>query len=1707
MKKLWISIFSIIFSVTLVLGGTFLFDNIFNTQTSTEECVVDMPIQGNANWLDLAKNTRPGGSGTSSDPYRIDSEQTLANYMFMVNNDYRNTSNDVYYKSSYAKLTADLDLSGRYWTPIGCENSNIFVSTTYKGVFDGAGHTINNLTMRIYENDKTQFMGLFGYTNGATIKNLKIKYSLTVYAITEDGWWETESCYAGGIIGRNTGLTKLDTVTILEGSKLTYNRGSDQLPFEKAYISNFVGYSTGSLNIDDCVCYGDIVVSASNMTRESKNADLYCGGLIGASTGSLDIDYTCHYGDITITQPTSTDNPHNDNYQYLHVGGIIGKSSAASNIYRSIYSGAIKMTGSLWIRDGDAAIGGIVGKHTSGALTVNGCNNYADIDLSETHYMCVGGVVGSSDTSGNLNVRGCTNWGQITLRLTKEANTTGGFGGIVGQTASNYSYIRECINYGDVWFTTASYQAKFVGGILGYSLDDDGADHGRGYISNCMNFGKIGSNDGDVICVGGIAGELKDVDLSWKNWDNGALGYDWVYVYEGVYVTNCINMGMVSGGSSVGQIVGYLYDDLVYFNYISDKSNKPAVGSQYDGKTITATKKSLAAACNGTFLSTSSNWTDTVNDKLSNRYDSGDYYNYDTYYKIMSTQLPHGYYTNSQWKEKVGVGLSSLPTVIPTISGSIAGAKVTVYWNKPKSVKQDEKGYDTYSNEEAVSKLCARKHGSTASGWTEKTSTLTFRYLRGANYTGDRYLEAMKIVTADTNDFSPGGFSIVSTDSNTSKQQGLDIYGTYTNGAENYIKFRGFTYSHYTEIKLRFDYYAIGKSLANSLGTPVSSKRKDVAQSATSTTDYNVITPKIKKNSRTDNYTFYYKDTVSFEVTPKFGYRFAGLLAGPSSTVDSNNAVTKITNTALGKYDTGTTGFTYTYKQKYFVWLFDKVEYTIVFVDQASKTNGKSPVICEDAEDENPKALSSSVQTDYTATKPFVVSGGYAQSSDTLDFELESIAYGFSYTVRCGLGNDKWVSTNCYSDIYANNEGKLYMHMDLITQGMSSLSEAINQNKIYICVTKTAIEFDVSLHNWVQLYTQDSQTQMRADRDYINNYSGLPSYNKGEQKSVGGQSFFYEGDGGSLTDKVTFSRAQNGDTNWKLSLSESEFNDKSRYLYLLPKDGYHIYGKNTTNTVGIRIARTYLQDDGVHKIEYPEVFTSSGLDAAKYNEGDLYSILSKLLKEVCKYTTSAEDTNINDGVTYLKTAGIHLYVPYVLETYILDVYAEEINRDTIDTSSNVAYYKKGSSFPSSESSRKAVSIVTDSATADTSNHKVLYYYSPVSLFAKDYFANASKSYKFVGWYLQEDEETFRLLSTKTDYHFIVDPQIEKSAKFASGEGLRIVARYNASTNSGTASLSKVGECYTVSNNKDLAVLSELVAGGETFAGKIIKLTSNLSFTTADGVFTPIGTEASPFKGIFDGQNYTISGLDFGDTNTQKGIGLFGYLENATVKNLTVSHTVVKGFSYVGVIAGKAENTTFDNVHAYECFVATANISIYNIYIELISGSKVEYSISDAERGSGLKYEELESESQSAFENPIEKREYFSSFVGYATNCKLHMTSVRTSAKNDKLIEIKDTIFYQDPGVKPGFYFGYLAGYADKTTIDQSYVDARNLYANIPLHNSATLTNCYFRNRMGKMETQYFKNTTTEYVEGDLENYPNIWIKINTLWVLQIFYWN
>ncbi len=116
-------------------------------------------------------------------------------------------------------------------------------------------------------------------------------------------------------------------------------------------------------------------------------------------------------------------------------------------------------------------------------------------------------------------------------------------------------------------------------------------------------------------------------------------------------------------------------------------------------------------------------------------------------------------------------------------------------------------------------------------------------------------------------------------------------------------------------------------------------------------------------------------------------------------------------------------------------------------------------------------------------------------------------------------------------------------------------------------------------------------------------------------------------------------------------------------------------------------------------------------------------------------------------------------------------------------------------------------------------------------------------------------------------------------------------------------VSAAGELTEISTQEQLAQLASEVNNGTTYEGKTIKLTANI---TLSGSWTPIGvySESKPFKGTFNGQGHTISGLSI---TSGDNVGLFGYVysgyqETAAVKNLTVTGSITATGNAGGIVA-------------------------------------------------------------------------------------------------------------------------------------------------------------------------------------------------------------
>lgn len=134
--------------------------------------------------------------------------------------------------------------------------------------------------------------------------------------------------------------------------------------------------------------------------------------------------------------------------------------------------------------------------------------------------------------------------------------------------------------------------------------------------------------------------------------------------------------------------------------------------------------------------------------------------------------------------------------------------------------------------------------------------------------------------------------------------------------------------------------------------------------------------------------------------------------------------------------------------------------------------------------------------------------------------------------------------------------------------------------------------------------------------------------------------------------------------------------------------------------------------------------------------------------------------------------------------------------------------------------------------------------------------------------------------------------------------------------------------YTITDADEMAAFAKIVNGEaglkepDSFENKTVKMANDISLEKYQP-WTPIGkTESTPFKGTFDGGKHTISDLK---TDPNKDYqGLFGFVDGATIKNLTIEGQV-EGQNYVGAFAASATNSTFS-----DCTFGSSNMSEFSI---------------------------------------------------------------------------------------------------------------------------------------------------------------------------------
>lgn len=260
--------------------------------------------------------------------------------------------------SASAKLTADIDLKNYChaaedgkellsWLPIGNDNNR------WKGNMDGQGHTISNLYIKTAQNH----VGLFGYTDGATIQDL-IFDNAKVENVSTTG---TNTMYTGILAGyayastnspahikgikttnNCTVIGQEDTGGIVGSAKINLENCENRSSVKGTRLVGGIAGSCTERNIKRCTNYGTV----------ENGRNQYIGGIIGYAYGTC-IEDCANYGKITSTG--------------WHAGGIAGstlKNSSIQNVFS--YGDVTNTNGSS----------GIIIGYVGGTLTAKGIVAY-----------------------------------------------------------------------------------------------------------------------------------------------------------------------------------------------------------------------------------------------------------------------------------------------------------------------------------------------------------------------------------------------------------------------------------------------------------------------------------------------------------------------------------------------------------------------------------------------------------------------------------------------------------------------------------------------------------------------------------------------------------------------------------------------------------------------------------------------------------------------------------------------------------------------------------------------------------------------------------------------------------------------------------------------------------------------------------------------------------------------------------------------------------------------------------------------------------------------------------------------------------------------------------------------------------------------------------------------------------------------------------
>ena len=269
----------------------------------------------------------PGYTDDGQGNYTVTSAEGLKNLAKLVNEEWKSDIN--------ITLTADINLSGIDWTPIGIDYNH-----RYTGTFDGGGHTITGLTVT----GSYKYAGLFGdIDENGTVKNVVLEdvqitsdnSSGSVGGVAGDSWGTIENCsvsgsvsgttFAGGVVGSQWGgsITGCNSSATVKGV---------------TYAGGIAGSTNSGATLTACYATGDVTLVSNDI------GTCYAGGVVGNNGSSSTLKACYAWGSVTGSGSGT-----------VYVGGVTGSNDLGTLTACYHAKGTVSGPG--------GATGGVVGRN------------------------------------------------------------------------------------------------------------------------------------------------------------------------------------------------------------------------------------------------------------------------------------------------------------------------------------------------------------------------------------------------------------------------------------------------------------------------------------------------------------------------------------------------------------------------------------------------------------------------------------------------------------------------------------------------------------------------------------------------------------------------------------------------------------------------------------------------------------------------------------------------------------------------------------------------------------------------------------------------------------------------------------------------------------------------------------------------------------------------------------------------------------------------------------------------------------------------------------------------------------------------------------------------------------------------------------------------------------------------------------------------